>query len=610
VQFRIILLFSAIGWGASPVRLPVEVVGAAGTEAGVAVDIPAGQASKVRSLWMEVHGLEYDDMASVRVNQGRWLTLNNQTVIVAEPGKSYGGIGGGFATLKLKLPVAEGVTDGANSVHFRFNHTNGIVSGFRVLAFNFLTADGRPVLPSDTFDRDDPDTWTPPLPDAESVSAGRGLWHSAKLAASGLKDAPGIRAHCADCHANDGRDLKYFNFSNASIVTRSRFHGLSELQGRQIASYIRSLPGPNPGRPWNPPYQPGPSASGAAGAGLSWVLDRDTDTLPFLFPGMAIHAAAFRPDGNLNPREIPIAFQLPDWNHWLPRVHPLDAWGEHFEASSFSQLYETHDGSAAFFDKWSQARARFLPRLNPESKKWTRELAETYYSAQLWQLVKTWEITQETDAAWSNSIPGATAPSEVNIPDTAAGMGGSGLTNEYFSNAWYYLQILLNDGSHRHHGKLPMDWAYVVGHVLDLNQLSGTPEPGRLLVAVIKAMQSTDPNIGPGNLAEGWRPEQNVDPRIMIDEAWTPMFSSLPRDVRTAITESMLRAWLDKTVEYRPASYFVLGLKASDYSQRRSNGNVWDAASQFQAAGVSSELIQRLKAWGKAYTAMAELFHY
>src|SRR6266700_3585134 len=46
--------------------------------------------------------------------------------------------------------------------------------------------------------------------------------------------------------------------ANGSIISRSRFHGLSTLEGEQIASYIRSLPVSHPGRPWNPPYQPGP----------------------------------------------------------------------------------------------------------------------------------------------------------------------------------------------------------------------------------------------------------------------------------------------------------------------------------------------------------------
>src|SRR2546427_7901199 len=38
-------------------------------------------------------------------------------------------------------------------------------------------------------------------------------------------------------------------------------------------------------------------------------------------------------------------------------------------------------------------------------------------------------------------------------------------------------------------------------------------------VALIKAMQSTDPRIGPEDFAQGWRPSQNVDPTIMVDRS-------------------------------------------------------------------------------------------
>ena len=59
-----------------------------------------------------------------------------------------------------------------------------------------------------------------------------------------------------------GRDLKFFNYSNASIQSRSAFHGLTSQQGLDIAAYIRGISDTNaaPGpvcRPWNPPYQPG-----------------------------------------------------------------------------------------------------------------------------------------------------------------------------------------------------------------------------------------------------------------------------------------------------------------------------------------------------------------
>jgi hypothetical protein len=625
-------------------RLPIEVTGEDGTTQSVTVKVDQGAGQQVRSLWMQIHGLEYSGMVSVRVNQSPWFLLNNDTVTVADPGKSYGGIGGGVATLKLTLSLPPStVVDGPNTIHFRFNGTNGIASGFRVLAFNFVSADGRAVLASDTFLQEDPNTWEPPFSDPRNIADGRSLWHEAQLAASSLPNAPAIHAHCSDCHAQDGRDLKYFNFSNPSIIARSRFHGLSQLQGQQIASYIRSLPIANPGRPWNPPYQPGPgldalpAASWAAGAGLTWVLDNDVDALPFIFSDKrsgkppAISPAVFAPDGNLNPREIPIALPLPDWNHWLPRVHPIDAWGAHFENSALSRLYQTSDYAQlvrageiqTFFDKWSASRSRFLtPRLGQGSKKWSTRLTEAFYSAELWQLVKTWEIAQEFDLeergarTWPNTIPASTAPAAVNIPDGPYGMGGSALTNEYFNSAWYELQLLVNSGNHRHRGRLPIDWVYFLGRFRDLQRLSERPEPSRLLITVIKAMQSSDPNIGPENISEGWRPDQNVDPRIMIAKEWAPLFSPLSNETKQAITGSLLTAWLNKNLQYPTVSYFQLGLSTvSGYArstdlQDISGGRAWEAAPQFQAAGVSVQLIERLQEWGRNYTSLASLFRY
>ena len=34
-----------------------------------------------------------------------------------------------------------------------------------------------------------------------------------------------------------------------------------------------------------------------------------------------------REDGRpMNAREIPVPIQFPDWNAWLPVMHPLDIW--------------------------------------------------------------------------------------------------------------------------------------------------------------------------------------------------------------------------------------------------------------------------------------------
>jgi hypothetical protein len=690
---RIAIAFLLAATARAAVTLPIEVAGEDGVTASVTFDIPAGRANGVRSLWMQIHGLAYGDMASVQVNAGEWVPLNNSTVNVAEPGKSYGGIGGGFATLKMILPLPEhSVTEGANTIRFRFNHSDGIVSGFRVLAFNLLSANSAAALEPDTFVEEDPSAWTPPLPDA--ALAGKALWENAPLSPGGFKASPRIRAHCSDCHARDGRDLKYFSFSNASIIARSRFHGLSELEGEQIASYIRSLPGPSPGRPWNPPYQPGPgldsqpAVNWAAGAGLAWVLDNDAGTLPFLFgaktdrSGPADDTASgkklswvivlpritpepFRPDGNLNVREIPISFELPDWNHWLPQVHPLDAWGPAFQRSEFFEWYgaegepQARGGRAfsgaskaslrqalastdlgalissgrivTYFDKWREARRTFLkPYVDAKSVSWTPDLSVKAYSTELWQLVKTWELTQEFDLetrgrelfgpdgeprTWFNTMPEGAAPATVNIPDGPSGMGGSALTNEYFNASWYELQILLNSGNHRHRDRAPVDWIYVIGRFLDLYRESHRPEPARLLVAVTKAMQSTDPRVGPGNRAQGWRPEQNLDPSIMISETWAPIFQPLSRDVKGAITESLLAAWLEKNFQYPVSQYFTPGVAEERYNAPAnlggiSGGRVWESAPLFRAAGVSPEVISKLQKWGTAYTDMAARFRY
>ena len=595
------------------VLLPVEVTGDQGTVVSVTVELPEGAAPG--AFWMRVHGISFPGMASVRINDGGWCGLTNETVVVGEPARTYGGIGGAFASLDLTLPLKSIVARaGANALQFRFNRTNGVASGYRVLAFNFLDGAGRPILLPETFVQDDPNAWKAPIPGDEAASAGRQLWSSARLKANGLKGAGPIRAHCADCHTRDGRDLKYFNFSNASIVSRARFHGLTDQEGQQIASYIRGLALPNPGRPWNPPYQPGPGIDSrpagdwAAGAGLELVLARDQDTLPYLFGGQPTETA-FRPDGRINLREIPIAMQLPDWNHWLPHVHPLDFRGEAFEHSGFGKWRYT---GGASFDQWMEGRARFLSAVG---RKWTPELAEGIYSAQLWQLVKTWEAVQEnqleTARQWSNAIPAATAPSAAGIPDGPDGMSGSALLNEYFSSAWYELQSIL-DGSGQHHS----DALYRLRSFLSLKEASGVREPGRLLTQAIGSLQRTSPSKGPDRYEDGWRPERNIDPRLLVDAQWGDIFADLPPDTRRAIVEAMLTAWLDKNERYPVVSYFQRGRTAHDYLPKDkalravTGGRAWDALPAFGELGVRPALLKRLAAWGAVWTDVAARFQY
>src|SRR3954467_13654156 len=116
---------------AAPVKLPIEVVGENGVTASVTVDIPASRARDVRSLWLQIHNLSYADMVGVQVNQSNWFSLSNESVRIADPGRSYGGIGGPITTLKVTLDLPSNtITEGPNTIRFRFNHTDGLSSGF------------------------------------------------------------------------------------------------------------------------------------------------------------------------------------------------------------------------------------------------------------------------------------------------------------------------------------------------------------------------------------------------------------------------------------------------------------------------------------------------
>src|SRR5216683_555100 len=166
------------------ILLPIEVLGANGTTVSRTVTLQAGQAGSIRFLWLQIHGVRYADQASIQINTSAWIPLNNNTVTIAEHGRSYGGIGGGFSTLVMTLPLPNGtVVGGDNTIRFRFNQTDGVVSSYRVLAWNFLTVEGKKILAPNNFVEDAPETWTPPLPDAASILAGRELWQSAPLAA-------------------------------------------------------------------------------------------------------------------------------------------------------------------------------------------------------------------------------------------------------------------------------------------------------------------------------------------------------------------------------------------------------------------------------------------
>lgn len=397
----------------------------------------------------------YDGKASVRVNSGAWININNATVTEIDQQHYYNDsrgvtpwIGGAAHTLMVTVPIPDGLlVTGTNSIEYRFNGTDGITSGYYILDFAFLTTalamdqvlvasgSGRyQTTSSNTLATNDwvliygaPDIFgglsgnrqitrvdathfnavncpatmnmlaaACSIPDGTYAPPSRqntyideinmnpvvppGMWVAKRLNAPAAEDSPsgftapggadatagGVLAHargmgmpgpisayfdyqssvaCTDCHDKNLRDLAYFRFPNEVIKARTVFHGFTEAQGDQIAAYVRSLSVTtgDPCRTWNPPYNPGKGldagnvALWGCGTGIDGLLNYGNDAVRYLDP--AADGATFLATGLMNHRQVPITRQAPDWNHWLPRIHPSDVPTSLFPAFFSSTLY-------------------------------------------------------------------------------------------------------------------------------------------------------------------------------------------------------------------------------------------------------------------------------
>ncbi len=618
------------GPATTQILLPVEVMGAAGTTVPVSFNVSSGVTGTLQ-LWMQIHGLKYQTEASVQFNNGAWIPINDSTVTLQGLASAYGGIGGGFATLSLTINLPSGsVVAGQNVLNFRFNGTDGVTSGFRVLALNVLS-NGTQLIPPSAFVQDDPNTWQPPLNTAADIQAGQTLWRSASLIAPGFG---AIQAKCADCHAQDGRDLKYFNYSNLAIRARSVFHGLTPQQGDQIASYIRSLNVTNPGRPWNPPYQPGPGMDSkpvemwAAGAGLDAVLNTDMDMLQYLAPGG--NTSSWAATANVNAREIPIAMQLPDWNAWLPHIHPMDAWGSSFTSSDLATYYPlvrnnlvagnptSYVNDLSNFNQWYSGGA-FLLQFTTGTQNWTADHVNKVYSTWLWMLVKHWEVNQEfrleglaqavhgsnaDPRAWWGGIPFMASPNMLHIPVGAPGIhNGTPQAWHYFTVIWYQLQLILNDTDHAF-GSRPIDWGYVYGTLKDLSVSDSSPQASLMLLWLVKGLQTLQFDGGPELGVGGWHPGIANYNMLVYPGDFANIWTGYSAMQRASLTEAYLQQWLAKATTFTPQQWYQGGwaspteVPVPNFNTDFGTWTYYDVP-QFRYWGVSDATVRQLADWAK-----------
>ena len=572
-----------------------------------AVTINVSNAANIKKFWMQVYSLSYQDKASVQINNAPWVTLNNTTTAVMQPGLRYGGIGGANRTLKLTFDIPAGtVVNGDNVIRFRLNRTDGESMGFRVLNFNFWDAADAPVLPNPPLPVEDPNTWTPPRNNAADIAQGETLWHARNIMTNNPLDPTPFKASCADCHSQSGYDLKYFNFSNAAVIERSRFHGLSQAQGEQIASFIRALPFENPGRPWNPPYQPGPGLEAkpvedwAAGAGVDAVLENDPDGLAAL-PGQAANADAFIDGARIqrfNVREMPVSIELPDWNHWLPRVHPIDSMGvSTFENSPNFLLYDrirkgllgalpglSHDEYVQQhlrrdLDDWAysfapDSKSNEFAALGPTGNApFTKKQVVEQYAAAIWSASKLFELMHEFELEelghafyglqgesrqWlSNRHLFNFSPHLLGMSTSfpVTGDGNAELTNLYFANTWYWVQVILNPGARNSvtGGWTTNDWDYISTIMNTLYFKSGGREPIRSLLLAHEGMDNGDDGYGPEgrNLSGangpwwGWDLRDNSAQLAGYwQQAW---WDDVPASAKKPALTAAYEVWLEKS---------------------------------------------------------------
>jgi hypothetical protein len=275
------------------IELPIEVLGEEGLAVSTSFTIDQEQLNRINStdnLYLRANNLGYQGKASVQVNGGSWISLTHSTVKIYSPEKERGGMtNGGYNTIRFTVSISN-FQVGVNTIALRFNYSDGISNGFRVIDLDVLDAASERILKNSSyyvlpgtatrdsatsyFIMDTPENWKSPYytetdgePDDlfDKVFQGKNLWYYGRNGATGVEGDPllnnylpttkkgfwygytdlsggkQIKAKCTSCHLQDGRDLELFSYSNTSIIERSKFHDLTEEEGKLIATYIRSL---------------------------------------------------------------------------------------------------------------------------------------------------------------------------------------------------------------------------------------------------------------------------------------------------------------------------------------------------------------------------------
>ncbi len=663
------------------ITYPIEVMGPDGYTRSVSVQV--SDADEAAHMYVQAHSIGYpyhhadeigydNDKASVRLNGSSWLNINNSTVECFQPEAELRCIDGPMHTIRFRIPIADlgVVEEGTNVIQFRVNYPIGNTGigdpsmGYRLLDLQVQDSGGNNLSADTPTEWDDPASWTAPegYGDEASIEAGRELWSARNTLTEGW-NGPDIWASCNDCHVEGGYDLQYFAYSNYSIEQRSEFHGLSETEGRQIAAYIRSIELTTsegqtidpPGRPWQPPYQPGPTSIAsrgptdirtagqpvddmdqvywAAGSGTEWALETNAEVGDHLFPN-GIHSGAFSLEEDLNMRHLPVNLQMPDWNEWLPEYHPIDVWGDDFEQSDAWDWYVNE-----------------VPGLINESRPWKVERSAERASQRLWRFVKNewsnapstsdpyvFEVARQVGVKWNlvktfeifqphhneehaqdlyneDAEPRQWTSTSRAVFDQAPHIGGGKgpryeIMDLYHDTAWYQHQITINPGSGLTAGQKPVDWKYHFPH----NSAVSAPDAHywRHLASYMKLVQiaNSTPDEHSETEPDGWFLRHLTPAVIDRHHGWASPLLSMPDDQYRKALNVVLHTFAEGLTQHSPDAWARLednedGLEPEShvpqYMNRYDNttyaDHFWTALQNFGEYGVAYEVLYDLATW-------------
>jgi hypothetical protein len=401
---------------------------------------------------------------------------------------------------------------------------------------------------------------------------------------------------------------------------------------------------------------------GAAGAGLEAVLETDDETRAHLFPD-GINAASIGADQTLNLRELPIALQLPDWNRWLPEIHPVDVWGDYFLATtpvdgsdgdSYGDVLGHYDilvyrleteGVQSLIDRnkltglvkdFSGAGVTYFLQndygggLQNMPGGMAPEVGKT--SIRRWTNVKLWEVHNsfELDGrapeiygtyGEARSWLGAHRQMFDLSPHLSADVPGgfayqTPIAGQTESKQWYQLQSIVNAGNRAGYPTRPVDWNYHPMGTGYFENSGALTHPYRIAAAWIKLIQLFHNLDRPfGDLEEAY--VRQAHPALWADMG---SFKGLAPQERADLFSAILSAYMDKVEmhevtewnrpagantpgRWEPASYVPSTVQGT-WSYLHMQGlyaDLWyTMIPYFRADGVHNAVLTRMIDWGEA----------